>query len=344
MIVAGIIALTPFAGCKNGKPDVFTLKKRAGEDFKILQLTDIQIIDPSQQPYEGRLSRAEAEAWQDRDLCAFNLVRQLVGETDPDYIVLTGDNVYGQFDTDGSNFIVLVTLLESFRIPWSFVNGNHDGEYFVASDKGDPILCGKGMKWQADYVKNNTKYCLYDPGDESMGYGNYSVLIEEKGEPVFSLSMLDTHGCNGYESPGINPKQTEWFETQIKEINEYAGRTVPNLIFLHIPLKQYSLAAKALGSEDDTGVFSGNGNFGENGEKVSYFESDDFWSKIKELSSTVGIFAGHDHVNSASLVYEGIRLTYGVKTGTYDYHSVQGGTLISISSDDNFTVRHVYKG
>ena len=341
--MASILALSSIPGCKNKKIDVFTLEKRKGEDFRILQLTDVQIIDPSQQPYEGRLSQAEAEAWQDRDLCAFNLIRELVGDTNPDYIVLTGDNVYGQFDADGSNFIALVKLLESFRIPWSFVNGNHDGEYFVASGKGGSILCGKGMKWQADYVKNNTKYCLYDPGDESMGYGNYSVLIEEKGNPVFSLSMLDTHGCNGYEGPGINSKQTEWFEMQIKKINEYAGRTVPNLIFLHIPLKQYSLAAKTLGSDDGVGVFSDNGNFGENGEKVSCFESDVFWNKIKELSSTVGIFAGHDHVNSSSLVYEGIRLTYGVKTGTYDYHSTQGGTLISISSEGGFTVKHVCK-
>ena len=68
-----------------------------------------------------------------------------------------------------------------------------------------------------------------------------------------------------------------------------------------------------------------------------------FWNKIKELSSTVWIFAGHDHVNSSSLVYEGIRLTYGVKTGTYDYHSTQGGTLISISSEGGFTVKHVCK-
>lgn len=338
-----LFALMQLAGCGNGKPDMFTLEKREGEDFKILQLTDIQIIDPSQQPYEGRLSQEEAEAWGDRDRCAFNLIRQLIDETKPDYIVLTGDNVYGQFDADGSNFIALVSLMEGFGIPWSFVNGNHDGEYYVTSDKGELITCGKGMQWQAEYVKNHTEYCIYDSGEESMGYGNYSVLIEEKGKPVSSLTMMDTHGCNGYENPGINEKQTEWYEAQIREINDYARRTIPNLIFLHIPPEQYSLAARALGSEDDTGGFSGNGNFGENGERVSCFESETFWNKIKELSSTVGIFAGHDHVNSASIVYEGIRLTYGVKTGTYDYHSAQGGTLISISGDGSFTVRHIYK-
>lgn len=63
-----LLVLMQFSGCGNWKPDVFTLEKREGEDFKILQLTDIQIIDPSQQPYEGRLSQEEAETWRDRDL------------------------------------------------------------------------------------------------------------------------------------------------------------------------------------------------------------------------------------------------------------------------------------
>lgn len=40
-------------------------------------------------------------------------------------------------------------------------------------------------------------------------------------------------------------------------------------------------------------------------------------------------------------MYEGVRLTYGTKTGTYDYHDQQGGTLITIG-DDGFKVEPVY--
>ena len=106
-----------------------TKENKNTKNFKILQLTDTQIIDPSRQPYEGRLKAEEAETWKDRDKCVFNLIRRLIERVSPDYIVLTGDNVYGQFDADGSNFIAFVNFMESFRIPWSFVNGNHDGEY-----------------------------------------------------------------------------------------------------------------------------------------------------------------------------------------------------------------------
>ena len=120
--------------------DGFVLTKRPGKNFKILQLTDTQIIDPSQQPYEGRLKAEEAEMWKDRDKCVFNLIKGLIERVSPDYIVLTGDNVYGQFDADGSNFIAFVNFMESFRIPWGFVNGNHDGEYYVISDKGERVI------------------------------------------------------------------------------------------------------------------------------------------------------------------------------------------------------------
>ena len=69
------------------------------------------------------------------------------------------------------------------------------------------------------------------------------------------------------------------------------------------------------------------------------------------------IFVGHEHNNSASIVYEGVRLQYGQKSSTYDRYNVftsdgrimnaadanaagvsstpiMGGTVIPISSVD----------
>lgn len=327
--------------------DGFVLTKQPEKNFKILQLTDTQIIDPSQQPYEGRLKAEEAEMWKDRDRCVFNLIRRLIERVSPDYIVLTGDNVYGQFDADGSNFIAFVNFMESFRIPWSFVNGNHDGEYYVTSDKGERINdCGKGMAWQADYVARHTEYCLFDAGDLEMGYGNYTVCLRENRKTIYTFTMMDTHGCIGYESAGINEKQAKWYENQIKKINKRNGKNIPNFIFYHIASDKFSDAMKSLGF-DDIGVVTENGypdergNFGRNEERISSFRDDILWDKIKESGSTVAIFAGHDHINNASVMYDGVRLTFGTKTGTYDYHDQQGGTLITIG-DDGFKVEPVY--
>jgi GPR endopeptidase len=55
-----------------------------------------------------------------------------------------------------------------------------------------------------------------------------------------------------------------------------------------------------------------------------------------------GVFAGHCHANNTSVLWKGIRWTYGLKTGQYDYHTAGqlGGTLITLWEED-FTVVHV---
>ena len=54
------------------------------------------------------------------------------------------------------------------------------------------------------------------------------------------------------------------------------------------------------------------------------------------------VFAGHCHANNTSVLWEGIRWTYGLKTGQYDYHTAGqlGGTLVTLW-DGDFSVAHV---
>ena len=59
----------------------------------------------------------------------------------------------------------------------------------------------------------------------------------------------------------------------------------------------------------------------------------------------MGMFMGHQHKVATSTFYDGIRLTYGLKTGTGDYHDrdMLGTTKITISQDDrSFAVEHVF--
>lgn len=316
-----------------------TLEKESGKDFKILQLTDIQIIDPAQQPYDGRLTATDAARWADREENAFVLIRELVASEDFDYIVLTGDNVYGQFDKDGSNFIALVELMDSFGIPWSFVNGNHDGET-VVNKGGVDYECGKGMQWQADYVKENAKNCLFEQGDEVMGYGNYTVNLEENGKIVYSFVMMDTHGC--VSAAGINAEQITWYKDEIAKASEatygkgdLTAGVVPSLMFFHYPMRQHYLAMLQYGNTDQGFVSRNgqpleNGDYGANLEKVAYFQSDALWEAMQSMNSTKGVFVGHNHQCNTSIAYKGIRLTFGNKTGTYDAWYQQGGTRITL--------------
>lgn len=316
---------------------------RSGRAYKILQLTDIQIIDPSQEPYEGRLAAWQKAEWADREQCAFSLVRRLVAQTEPDFIIITGDNIYGQFDGDGSNFIAFVELFESFQIPWSFTFGNHDGE----------MNPGKGMAWQCEYVKEHTEYCLFDRGEEDVeGYGNCVVDVYDGEDIRCSLIMMDTHGCEGERPAAFTKAQVDWYSRTVRQANKAAGKTVPSMLFFHYPTQQfidaietYTPAATGATARGVGKVTANNSHdYGENKEPFTpVLDRVQFWETVKNLQSTLGIFVGHAHVNNSSILYQGVRLTFGSKAGVYDYNdaSMQGGTLITFTKSGALGVKHV---
>ena len=311
---------------------MFNLNKEKNKDFKILQITDIQIIDPNQRCYDERLSKESILRYQDINECVFNKLKKLIEDVKPDYIISTGDNVYGEFDLSGEMFKKFVEFMDSFNIPWSFINGNHDGETDIEYNS---IMyhCGIGMKWQGEYATKNTKNLLFELGDEKMGYGNYTVTLLEDGKPLYNFIFMDTHGARGIEEAGINECQMKWYKEKILE-----NKMADSLLFIHIPLFEYMEAAiKYYGSElcfiSDGTKKNERGDFGQNLEKLCVFDSHNFFSLMKELGSTKYVFCGHDHVNNSSILYDGIRLTYGMKMGIYDYHKMQGGTLITINEN-----------
>ena len=69
---------------------------------------------------------------------------------------------------------------------------------------------------------------------------------------------------------------------------------------------------------------------------------DNLFETMEELGSTKGIFVGHDHKNNFSLIYKGIRFTYGMSVdylaypGIYKLGAQRGCTVIEISPDGTF--------
>ena len=59
-----------------------------------------------------------------------------------------------------------------------------------------------------------------------------------------------------------------------------------------------------------------------------------------KAAGTDGTFFGHQHKNGISVKWEGIRFTYGLKTGFYDENPNQtGGTVIKLNGSE-FDVNH----
>lgn len=334
----------------------YLVRLPAGRTPRILQLTDMQVIDATQQRYSGRLNEKEVVCWapENADAECYGHIRSLVAQTNPDLIFITGDIVYGEFDDSGRSLEQFCAFMNGLCIPWAPVFGNHDNE------------SARGVAWQCDLLESG-EYCLFRRGNVT-GNGNYTVGISVGGRLCRVLYMMDSNGCGGGTDPalcraaGFAPDQVAWLRTRGEAVGQ-AGN-IPGTVVFHIPTSDFLLAARSCGYEtEDTkrnyvigvDVPARNGDFGCRREMHSAFASPEGFRDAMRAARVDGVFVGHDHAINTSVLWQGIRWTYGFKTGQYDYHipGHMGGTLVTLNPwatpgalPDNsesapFTVRHV---
>lgn len=301
------------------------LEKDPDEDFVILNLADIQISD--NESYDSEYTYAK------------NMINKLVAEQQPDLITLTGDNAW-----DTVAYCTLVDFVDSLGIPWAPVMGNHDGQGCI-----NEFWCA--------YLFSEAENCLWKFGPEGMGYGNYIINIVEDGEIIHTVFMMDTHDngtwtVDGTEVSGYDhlwENQIEWYEWAVKGIAEEAGHTVESSLFIHIPVFEVKEIWKEYyDTENDCWT----GEYADKAEGVIHETpcpgevNNHFTDKMLELGSTKNVIFGHDHVCNASINYEGIQLTYGLKLGYGCYYEegLMGGTTLSINSDGVATYEHHFCG
>lgn len=305
------------------------LKKDPEKDFVVLNLADVQLNDA--ELYDGQWDLAKAT------------ISSAIKQAKPDLITLTGDNAWGMLA-----YIELCKEIDSYGIPWAPVMGNHDGQRTPSEF------------WCA-YQFATAENCLFKFGPEGMGYGNYIINITENGKIIHSLFMMDTHsnaddtdagkinlgadGSAGYDHLWAN--QLKWYEWAVNDITESAGRTVESSVFMHIPVYEYSTYyAEYYDKENDCWKDEyADECFGVNHEDVCCANGNNgFFDLCKKLGSTKNIIVGHDHVNSSSMLVDGIRLSYGLKCGSGCYWEpeMSGASTLTVSSDGTGTFEHIY--
>ena len=314
----------------------FTIEIPADREIKILQLTDTQIIDSSQMRYPERLAPSQIEAWArgNMDKNCLNYITQLIENERPDLIILTGDIVYGEFDDSGIIWTRMVNFMDSFGIPWAPIFGNHDNE------------TTKGVSWQCEQLER-AENCLFKRGSVT-GNGNYSIgLVDSNGKIRRIIYMLDSHGCIGAEGPGLAADQISWFKGVSATVDAAYGEKVPAFACYHIPSLDFQAAFESKygynASENfNLDAIGEDGDFGQKNENIAHFHVS-VAAELKD-ANVDAVFVGHDHVNNYSILYDGIRYTYGTKTGTYDAHntSIIGGTMIRALESGLFEVSPTY--
>ncbi|MBQ8407766.1 MAG: metallophosphoesterase [Clostridia bacterium] len=344
----------------------FIVNVPEGREPVILQLTDMQIIDASQERTADRLGSTHDDYWgaDKKDVRCYDYLREIIDATAPDLILITGDLVYGEFDDNGKSLLELIEFMESYKIPWAPVFGNHENETKM------------GVDWQCEQLEK-AEHCLFLQR-KLTGNGNYTVGIEQGGKITRVFFMLDSNGCgaasaesmaNGHTktSPGFGSDQIKWYKKTAQEITKRSPDTKLSFAF-HIQLSVFGDAFAKYNTDGSTShVYidqldgKQDGDFGYIGAAMkSPWDGDrSVWNGLKALGVD-SVFVGHEHANSASIVYDGVRLQYGMKCSTYDrlnyvsangdiessYYSTNtpwvGGSVFSLADDGSIKDPYIY--
>lgn len=323
-LVVGFLLMLCFTLCMSGCGEGVTkelylpegiraLEKEKGKDFKIMLFTDIQLWSKNED-----------------NLKVFDLMDRLVAAEKPDLIVLPGDNVSG-FSTI-MLLEKLIEKMESYKIPWAPVFGNHDTEGMAS------------ITWQSEQYEN-APYCLFERGEEDLyGMGNYALNIVEEGNIIQTLFLFDNGRYHKYEDGSekevyFSEGQIDWYERTVNKIKEHQGKIVPSMTFSHFAMPEMQEAIETLCKKGADGKYYVPEELGFG--YCAYLPgvapvNTGFVEKAKTLGTT-HIFCGHDHENNASIEYEGIRFTYGLKTGCsprpWNDAEIYGATVVTIGEN-----------
>ncbi len=279
-------------------PDL-SIRMPQGRPLRIAQFADLHFGD-------GKSMYHNTQEQRTRDFLAY------VVETEkPDLIVCSGDQLMSASVTQLREFIA---LMDSYQTPWTFVWGNHDTE--------SSLLGHSKRELSGVLAGSDSPYLLYADGHTEGGrenrYGNFSisVLDADGGKLLGALVLLDSgtydYGLGAYQE--ITQGQIAWYSQEIDRLQSLypAGTTVPTIAFAHMPLPDFSVAARKAqrgqGAEfviEDGRIWGGQGE----GVRSALFDA------MVEKGSTKAYFVGHYHVAKYQVRMDGVLLGFCPQAG-----------------------------
>ena len=310
--------------------ETFTISIPKDRNFRILQLTDLHLGF-------GPLSKGA-------DKLALEAVRKIIEKSKPHMIVFTGDLIFPFLPkagtlNNGKQTKKLVEFLDRFEIPYTLVFGNHDCELFST--------CGK--EELAGLYKQG-RYCIFTEGRKNLtGVGNFLIkLVDESGKVLLPLVMLDSnmYGEGGWFFSGfdrIHDDQVDWCIERLDALKQ-EDPDIKGMAFFHMPLCEMKEAYEKMKLGDKSVIYW----HGSIAEKDEYFGISKFKGTFFDRAAENGVikwmFCGHDHLNTLSLIYKGIQMTYGMSVDYLGYKDIRksyiqrGGTLITRKADGNVDI------
>lgn len=304
----------------------FLVRKKSGSTFRILQITDVHLT-------------GSEENWE-KDRKAVLTVTDLIARSKPDFIVMTGDLVFGTGSSDPDNdrraLDVLFQMMDAIGIPWTWAFGNHDHSFLDRYEESE-----------ITEMLSRCRTLRMSGGSQKItGYSNEVFQVENlDGSLSVGLIVLDSHneiwnadGQNaGYDY--IREDQVDWYENQVQRLRETYGEDARTLLFFHIPVPEYQTAWEEL-TTGGAGYLSGDWREPVASSRVN----SGLFDRAVRLGSTMAMFCGHDHLNDYQVEYQGIRLVYGKSIDYVAYPGIEqqtqqrGATQIEIGPKGNLEV------
>lgn len=306
-------------------------KLRFGDDgkFRILHICDIQ-----DGPFLLKVTS--------------DFIKGAIEETQPDLVILGGDNVSGGSCTTKVLTSVAIdgfmSIFEDAGIPVAMVFGNHDAE---------------GLATREDMMKMYEKYdCFIGcAGEDLSGCGNYNVPIySADGEKIlYNLWMIDSLNYNSVEDSfyennfyendlggyaAVHKDQIDWYVKTSNELKaQNGGEPVPSMMFQHIVVPEIfdALVKVPEGTAGSVGGWvlpeGAKGELGETPCPPAYTNGQ--FDAVLQQGDVVAMLFGHDHKNTFELTHKGVDLitTPGVGFSSYGNHT-RGARIIDLDVND----------
>lgn len=299
--ISAIMMLSAF--CRLSAQDV-QLKFNDEGQFKIAQFTDMHLV-------LGASEYCDVQAEK-----TFARLKNVVETESPDFLVFTGDIVAGGVASEGWG--ALLDSLNSYKIPFCVVFGNHDPENELTRAQMSALIAA------SPYSLNE----LNSVGE--LADMELEVLPSKKGNAPFVMYCMDSHDYSKIPQAGyygwFEREQVQWLIDRCGDrTKSNGGKPVPSMAFFHICLQEFGPAwnnphNSHIGRKAEnecpgalnTGMFAG----------------------MVETGSIMAVFVGHDHDNDYVVAEKGIALGYGrFSGGDTVYNNLRPGARIIVVNE-----------
>lgn len=267
------------------------------------------------------------------DIESRKYINDLLSMTQPDLVVLGGDNIAGF----GSGFKFTVKLaigkfmniFEKRGVKVAAVFGNHDDEGAASKQEMmemyEAYECFVGSAGFTD--------------GERVGTYSLPILSSDGSRAAFNIWMMDSGTYKNLDNDegyaAVNAAQLEWYKQESERLEKENGQKVPSLMFQHIIVPEIYDALKVVDNGTEGAILTDRsmdrversyvlpeGSTGILAEPPCppYYTEGQF-DTVKQRGDVLAIVTGHDHLNTFDVEYEGIHLINSPCVGTASYHN-----------------------